>query len=114
MGATAGRHVMHAALATVVVAATLAGCASGPEGLPCDSVPATTTVVRVSGSDIVVDGGDLVLHASRSTVWLAGEDACTRIAVADVRPGQPLGHDAREIATSYPAQAWPENIVVRP
>ncbi len=99
----------------LLVAGTLAGCSSDPAAdgsLPCGSLPTTTTVTEVRAPDIVVQDGDLVLHAAEASVRVHDADGCRPIAVADIRAGDWLGHDATQIAESYPAQAWPDNIVI--
>ena len=91
----------------------LAGCA-GPAGpaTACDRVAtAPLTVERITGDDILTDGGSLVLHAAGSDVrvWQAGD--CREASVADLRVGDRIGHDATGYAHSYPAQAWPATLV---
>ena len=89
----------------------LSGCSG--TGTVCDGIAITTSIVSVDGTDITVDGGDLILHAAGAGIYQR-DDGCRRITAADLAPGQRLGHDATEIAESYPMQAWPDTVVVRP
>ncbi len=90
----------------------LAGCSSPPAVEPCEAIAPSTLVTEVRPPDIVVDGGELVLHASRAEVWLHDGSGCHPLDLSAVRVGDRLGHDATEIATSYPAQAWPDTVVI--
>lgn len=101
------------AAAALVLTALLAGCAEPEpaETSPCDITPYTTVTAVHSDRSIAVENGSLILRA-RDGVWLADRNGCHGIAVQDVLVGDRVGHDAEEIATSYPAQAWPDNIVI--
>ncbi len=90
----------------------LAGCTSpDPAASACQNLPADTFVDEVRGTDILIDDGSLVLHTSKATIFLR-DGACSPIGVEAVRPGDRIGHNAEQIATSYPAQAWPTIIIV--
>jgi len=90
-----------------------AGCsAPDPAAKACGGLAAELVVDEVHGTDLLVDGRSLVLHAAEATVLLRAGGVCTPIDAGEVRPGDRVGHDATEIATSYPAQAWPEHLVV--
>ena len=100
-------------LLAVLMLLPLAGC-TGEQGTGgCPDLPLTTQVERVQGTDIVVDGGELVLHAASSRVFLRSGDSCTQVEPGALRAGDRLGHDAQAIAHSYPAQAWPETILAQ-
>jgi hypothetical protein len=95
-------------LAPAATLLLLAGCAT-PSA--CDRVPATLTVEGITGSDLLVADGSLVLHAAASSIHIADASGCRAAAVSDLRVGDRVGHDATEIAESYPAQAWPKTVV---
>ena len=84
---------------------------SGPDSF-CETAQATLVVDEVRATDLLVDDRSLVLHAASSDVFLRTGSGCERITPADVRAGDVVAHDAREIAASYPGQAWPDTIVV--
>ncbi len=90
----------------------LAGCITpDARDQTCPTLPADGVVDDVRGTDIVIDDGSLILHTSKATIFLRDGD-CTPIDVEEVRPGDRVGHNAEQIATSYPAQAWPTTIVI--
>ncbi len=95
---------------------SLAGCADpdarDPTASACAKLPAEFIVDEVHETSLLVDGGSLWLHTTKATILLRVDGACTMIAVDDVAPGDRVGHNAGEIATSYPAQAWPTTIVI--
>lgn len=100
---------MRAALLCLLL--LLAGCTQ-PDPPPCDAIDATQVVDEVRGTDIVVDNGSLILHTSQADILLREAGTCTPMAVADVQPGDRVGHDAQRIAISDPAQAHPDTVVV--
>ncbi len=97
-------------VAVVGLVVLVSGCTSSPD--PCGELALTTSVVEVRGTDVVVDGGSLVLHASGADIYLRDGPICGPATLGDVRVGDALGHDATEIAESYPMQAWPTTILV--
>jgi hypothetical protein len=93
----------------VFLAAALGGCTSTAA---CDGVALTHGVERVTGTDLLIDDGSLVVHAAASRVYVLDTKGCRGANVSDIKVGDTIGHDATEIATSYPGQAWPKTVVI--
>ena len=111
MRPSSARGLGSAAALPLLALVLLSGCAGGPDSF-CETAQATLVVDQVTGTDLLVDGRSLVLHAAGSEVFLRTAEGCSRITAADVRAGDRFAHDAKEIAASYPGQAWPETVVV--
>ncbi len=95
----------------------LAGCAdpaATEDPFSCTDIPTDLIVDEVRDTSLLVDDGSMVLHASKATIMLRTDAGCQEIMLSDVSPGDHVGHNANEIAMSYPAQAWPTLIVVAP
>ncbi|HUR61374.1 MAG TPA: hypothetical protein VM286_03300 [Candidatus Thermoplasmatota archaeon] len=88
---------------------SLSGCTSKSI---CDGVALTHEVGKVTGTDMLVDDGALLLHAAASRVYVLDAEGCRAAQVSDIQVGDTVGHDATEIAASYPGQAWPRTIVI--
>ena len=95
-------------LSFVLLAVAAGGCAAPS---PCERVPATLTLERVTGTDLLVGNGSLVLHAATSAIHVRDGSGCHEASVADLRVGDRIGHDADQVGESYPAQAWPTTVV---
>jgi hypothetical protein len=95
------------AWAPLLVLVALAGCA---EDVARCSIEADLVVDEVRDGSILVDGRSLILYTDQATILRA--DGCTPMQASDIKVGDRVGHDAQQIAESYPAQAWPKTIVV--
>ncbi len=98
-----------------LVASVLSGCSTAPTDLSanlCDTGGGKDIVSAVSGTDIAIENGSLILHAAKSVISLRDAQGCRDVSVSAVRVGDRLLHNAREIAESYPAQAWPTQILI--
>ncbi len=89
----------------------LAGCGT-PSASFCGTAQAHDVVDSVHGTDVAIEDGTLILHTAASKLELRDANGCHALAVEDIVPGDRVAHDADEIAESYPAQAWPDHVVV--
>jgi hypothetical protein len=93
----------------LTLAIAFSGCASTSA---CEDVALTHKVDKVTDTDLLIDNGSLVLHAAASRVYIHDLSGCRSATAQDIQVGDTVGHDATEIATSYPGQAWPKTVVI--